>query len=186
LHQYKQFTDFELVDLITENDQKAAFAELMHRHNQLVTSTVLNMVGDMEDTKEVLQQVFIRFYKGLPNFKKNSRISTYLTRIAINQSLNLLKRRQTESRRITTMELTNDFVAATDNVAFEHKEVVQLALLRLKPSYRAVVTLRMISGYSTEETAQILKLPKGTVMSRLKRAMDKLKVIIKEDLNYER
>lgn len=185
MHRYKHLSDFELVDLITRENHKQAFAELMARHNQLITSTVLNMVEDKEDTKEVIQQVFVRFYKSIANFKKQSAVGTYLTRIAINQSLNLLKRRQKYTTRTTSLELAGDVTILATASGFEQREIVHLALMRLNAANRAVVTLRMIDGYSTDETAKILNLPKGTVMSRLKRSMDKLKVILKDDLNYE-
>ena len=67
----------------------------------------------------------------------------------------------------------------------ELKEIVHLGIERLNPKYRAVLVLRLIEGYSTKETARILGLPVGTVLSRLARAQQKLKEILRP-LYWER
>jgi len=61
---------------------------------------------------------------------------------------------------------------------FEIKELINNALQSLQPKYRSVIVLRMMEGYTTKETAKILNLPIGTVLSRLSRAQDKLKEIL--------
>ncbi len=62
----------------------------------------------------------------------------------------------------------------------EARELVQKALQSLEPKFRVIVTMRMLQGYSTKETAEILKLPLGTVLSRLSRAQEQLKEILKK------
>jgi RNA polymerase sigma-70 factor (ECF subfamily) len=109
-----------------------------------------------------------------------------LIRIAINLSINELKRRQ---RRNRFFHVSSEPGIEMESLPAEHsssnpspgqeeiKAFVQQALQKLEPRFRSVIVLRLIDGYSTKETAQILKLPIGTVLSRLARAQMKLKKI---------
>ena len=87
-------SDFQLIDLAINGDDRA-FQHIVERHQRLVATASMNMVGDMDIAQEIGQQTFIRFYKAMHSFKKEAKLSTYLTRIAINLSLNHLKRKQT-------------------------------------------------------------------------------------------
>ncbi len=118
------------------------------------------------------------------SFKKEAKLSTYLTRIAINLSLNHLKRKQSFANRSLDLGKADNVQTASES--FDNKQVVNMALQMLDDKHRYVVILRMIQGYSTNETAILLEIPKGTVLSRLKRGLDKLKKHLKEDLEYEK
>ncbi len=176
--------DFELVDLAIDGDENA-FAQIIKRHKSSVATTAMNMLGDMEDAKEISHQVFIRFYSSLKKYQKQASLNTYLTRITINLCLNFLKRRKNFQNR--SYELNTAMSVSSDNhySDFENKELVNRALQELDDKHRTVIVLRMIKGYSTLETADILQLPKGTILSRLKRGMEKLKLIVEKDYNYE-
>ena len=69
----------------------------------------------------------------------------------------------------------------SSGLSYEDKEVINWALQKLKPEFRAVLVLRLIDGYSTEETAAVMKVPLGTVLSRLARAQKKMKKILTID-----
>lgn len=169
-------TDQELIARARDGDNHA-FAELVKRYESQVAAVVIGMLGNSDAADDVGQEVFIRFYKALRSFRGDAALGTYLTRIAINLSLNELKRRK--RRRLFFSKSENEkpiLEIATDEKpeSFENHELVQTALQKLEPGFRAVVVLRLIEGYSTEETAQALKLPLGTVLSRLSRAQKKL------------
>jgi RNA polymerase sigma-70 factor, ECF subfamily len=177
-----ELDDLELVKRSGEGDN-GAFAKLVGRYQQTVAKTVIGMLGNGADADDVGQQVFIRFYKALNEFRGEAALSTYLTRIAINLSLNELKRKK---------RLSSLFVRPSESIPESHllqsedeedvvdtKELVNKALQRLEPKFRSVVVLRMMQGYSTKETADMLGLPLGTVLSRLSRAQDKLKELLK-------
>ena len=109
-------------------------------------------------------------------------MGTYLTRIAINLSLNELKRRKRQGKyHFTKSDDKIENIPDTKGTFNQNniKEIVQKAIQRLEPKFRAVVVLRLIDGYSSRETAQILNLPIGTVLSRLARGQMKLKAILK-------
>jgi RNA polymerase sigma-70 factor (ECF subfamily) len=164
-----------------QNGDKNAFKELVKQNEQRVAATVIGMLGNCPEADDVGQDTFIRFYQSLNKFRGESSVGTYLTRIAINLSLNELKRRKRRnshffSRGEEKMEKAPDKNDA--NKKKELKQIVHTGIEQLKPKYRAIVVLRLIEGYSTKETAQILRLPVGTVLSRLARAQKKLKEIL--------
>jgi RNA polymerase sigma-70 factor (ECF subfamily) len=169
-------TDHDLIARARGGDNHA-FAELVKRYESQVAAVVIGMLGNSAAADDVGQEVFIRFYKALRSFHGDAALGTYLTRIAINLSLNELKRRK--RRRFFFSKSENEKSLAEIQAdeqpdSFESQQLVQQALQKLEPEFRAVVVLRLIEGYSTEETAKALKLPLGTVLSRLSRAQKKL------------
>ena len=173
--------DYKLVRKALNGD-RYAFGEIVKKNEQLVAKTIIGMLGNTQEAEDVGQEVFIRFYKSMDKYKGDSALSTYLTRIAINLSLNEIKKLQKNQN--VNIENYNYKISADDEV--EKKEItdtVTTALQQLEPEFRSVVILRMIQGYSSKETAQILNLPVGTVLSRLSRAHQKLKSILNKELN---
>jgi RNA polymerase sigma-70 factor (ECF subfamily) len=169
-------TDHDLIARARAGDHQA-FAELIKRYESQVAAAVNGMLGNSEAADDVGQEVFIRFYKALRDFRGDASVGTYLTRIAINLSLNELKRRKRRRFFFANADPVKMNNEAHDDEfsAFENQDLVNEALQQLDPEFRAVVVLRLIEGYSTEETAKILKIPVGTVLSRLSRAEKKLR-----------
>ena len=176
-------TDTELVVQAQKGNQ-LAFRQIVHRHEQQVRSTVLGMLGDTQEAADVAQEVFIRFYQSIEKFRGDAKLGTYLSRIAINLSLNELKRRQRKGRWLTFFKKEDQFDQIEDAYADpkrqDTRQLVQKALQQLEPMYRSVVVLRMIDGYSVKETTEILQLPAGTVASRLSRGQKLLKEILEK------
>ncbi len=128
----------------------------------------------------------MRFWRALHKFRGEAALKTYLTRIAINLSLNEIKRRRRFLDRFISRDRSAD-EAPLAEPAVEGERVVrqrdaraavQAALQQLKPEHRAVVVLRMIEGHSTNETAALLGIRPGTVMSRLSRATQALRPLL--------
>jgi RNA polymerase sigma-70 factor (ECF subfamily) len=176
----QNLTDEKLVSAARQGDQEA-FKELIKRHESRVAATVIGMLGQCPEVEDVGQETFIRFYKNLSKFRGESSLVTYLTRIAINLSLNELKRRKRRAL-LFYQKSPEEIYELPDTKAnaqkSEDKEIVQRAIGNLESKFRAVVVLRLIDGYSTQETAQILHVPVGTVLSRLSRAQKKLKELL--------
>lgn len=172
------------LDLLTKSKKgdETAFRTLVLRYEQQVRATVRGMLGNVGEADDVAQEVFIRFYKAMPDFRGEAALGTYLTRIAINLSLNELKRKQRKNRWMTFFQRGDKTSQIEDTTAHpdrqDTKELVRKALQILEPDFRSVVILRMLDGYSVKETAEILQLPMGTIASRLARAQKKLKVIL--------
>ena len=177
-------SDAELVAKAKAGDE-LAFRQLVQRHEQLVRSTVIGMLGTGPDAEDVAQEVFIRFFRSLVNFRGESKLSTYLCRIAINLSINALKSRQRRYRWLSRVRPGEDEIFelpdhSADPAKRDTREWVHKAIEILAPDFRSVIVLRMIDGYSVRETAEILNIPEGTVASRLTRAQKKLREVFEK------
>ncbi|MDP2481884.1 MAG: sigma-70 family RNA polymerase sigma factor [Candidatus Palauibacterales bacterium] len=178
-------SDRFLIDRARAGDERA-FRELVERYEPRVAATVVGMLGAGDEAEDVGQETFIRLYRSLDRFRGDSSLGTYLTRIAINLSLTALKRRKRRTSRFVSRDERERELPETSvdpRGDLERKETaleVTAAVEALAPDHRAVVVLRMIDGLSTRETAEILGIPAGTVMSRLARAMDRLERALKE------
>jgi RNA polymerase sigma-70 factor (ECF subfamily) len=170
---------------------QAAFRALVERYEGLVAATVTGMLGTGAEADDVGQNTFIRFYQSLDQYRGEGGVAPYLTRIAINLSLNALEKRK---RRLKTFFSREELPPLTDPIhegdqelqQIEWQRIIQRALNRLRPKHRAVVVLRLIDGYSTQETAELLDVPVGTVLSRLARAQKQLKNLLEPYLKeYE-
>ncbi len=174
-------SDIELIALSRQGNM-LAFRQLVQKHEAQIRSTVLGMLGDTSEIEDVTQEVFIRFYRSLDKFREEAALSTYLTRIAINLSLNEIKKRKRKKNWLSSIQKNNsprDLIDhSTDPGRAEMKDLLRRALNTLETDFRVVVVLRLIDGYSVKETAEILNLPVGTVASRLARAQKKLKTIL--------
>jgi len=180
---YRQADENELVKASLKGD-KTAFEEIVSRYRKLVARTVKGMLGDSVFAEDIGQEVFIKLYYSLPEFRGEAKLSTYIQKIAVNLTLNEIKRR----KRFFSM-----FSQKGNNEMYEYEiadhevtekreatELVNKALMSLDPKFRIVLVMRMLQGYSSKETADILKLPLGTVLSRLSRAQEQLKEILQK------
>jgi RNA polymerase sigma-70 factor (ECF subfamily) len=173
-------TDEELVAAAREGDDDAV-RQLVERFEPIVARTVIGMLGDCEEAEDVGQETFIRFYKALPGFRGESSVRTYLTRIAMNLSLNELKRRKKRLARFSKKPIEEYGDVADrkhDGERDIDKERVWMAIQDLDEKFRSVVVLRLMDGYSSEETARMLNVPVGTVLSRLSRAQKRLRHLL--------
>lgn len=174
----------DLVARARQGDRQA-FRKLVEANEDGITATVTAMLGPTGEVDDVVQDVFIKFYETLDQFRGEAAVSTYLKRIAINRSLDALRRRKRSRARFwsrddetTTLPEPSDEATNDAYVHRERERMVHEAIQALPPTHRAVVVLRLIEGYSTEETAQMLNIAYGTVLSRLSRAHDKLKTLL--------
>lgn len=175
-------TDQALVDA-ARGGSEDAFRQLVERYQGRVASVVIRMLGNRPEAEDVGQETFIRFYRGLAGFRGQASVGTYLTRIAINLSLTELKRRRRLSIFVPFTPPGQEHDAPEPDypdprASAEYDDTadrIQKALNELKPDFRSVIVLRLIEGYSTRETAEMLGIPVGTVLSRLRRSQEKLK-----------
>lgn len=176
-------TDEVLLARARDGDAEA-FRQLVERYEGAVATTAIGMLGRGPEAEDVGQETFIRFYRSIERFRGDASLRTYLTRIAMNQALKALKKRQRLRSRFFSRE-ENPTDAALEPVEprddigeRERREMVQNALQVLTPEHRSVVVLRILEGFDTKETARMLGVPQGTVMSRLSRALEKLEHVL--------
>jgi RNA polymerase sigma-70 factor (ECF subfamily) len=175
---YREFSDEFLVNASRQGNHEA-FEVLVNRYKRMVARTVKGMLGDSVFSEDIGQEVFIKLYYSLSGYRGDAKLSTYIQKIAVNLTLNEIKRRKRFFSLFTHKadnELYEYEIAGEDvESKYDAKTTVENALETLEPKFRTVVIMRMLQGYSTKETAEILKLPVGTVLSRLSRAQDQLR-----------
>lgn len=139
---------------------------------QRVFRLLVRMVG-INDAEDVLQQVFLKVFRTLGQFNGQSRFETWLYRVAVNESLQHLRK----LRRRSWVSLDCDCMdsAPGHERELDYKELLERALSRLATDLRVLFVLREIEGQSYEEIAEALRIPEGTVASRLCRARQLLK-----------
>lgn len=152
-----------------------AFEALLGRHERIVFNVALRMVGNQEDARDVAQSVFLKVYQNLGRFDPRFPFRSWVSRIAINESLNLLHRRRDDGEPIDETWPSTDRDPRDIASSGEVSRTVGKALRSLKPDYRAVVILRHYLDCSYQDMASILEIPEKTVKSRLFTARQQLR-----------
>jgi RNA polymerase sigma-70 factor, ECF subfamily len=166
--------------------QEAAFRKLVLRHQRRAFAIAFGFLRDENDAREVVQEAFLRVYKGLATFEGQSSFFTWLYRIVTNLSIDLMRkpgRKATEldENRPEDPEGELALVSRVDGAdpvdVMRRKEIanrIQTALEALPPYHRAVILMREVEGLSYEEMAAAMDVSKGTIMSRLFHARQKM------------
>ncbi len=164
---------------LAKNGDHFAFRQLVRALEPKVATTVIGMLGNCPEADDIGQEAFLRFYRALGKIREPEKCESFITRIAINLSLNELKKRKRRLSIFRRPSQNEEFESKTNAIETqETKELVQNAIQKLDIEFRAVVVLRILDGYSVKETAEILKIPEGTVLSRLSRGQKKLKTVL--------
>ncbi len=165
----------------------AAFEQLMRRHNRALYRTARSIVKDDAEAEDVLQEAYILAFRGMAGFRGEASMSTWLTRIVINEAI-------ARSRRRNRADIIQfDGEAAMD----ERNEPPEQALLRsearrlierkidgLPDAFRTVFVLRALEEMSVEETAACLDIPEATVRTRFFRARGLLREALSRELDH--
>jgi RNA polymerase sigma-70 factor (ECF subfamily) len=189
-------SDESLVARAQGND-KAAFRLLIERHQRRIYQLALGILKQHEEAMDVVQETFIKVHQHLPGFKGDAAFSTWTYRIAYNLSIDAL-RKNSRGERVDVDEttLTDEGThyepyatgSASPQKAMLRGELsveLQRALASLGENHRAILILREVDGLSYEELSDVLKIPKGTVMSRLFHARHKMQEALRDYLNDE-
>lgn len=168
---------------------RAAFRKLVERHQRRAFSIALSLVRDENDARELVQDAFLRVYKGLHSFQGTSSFFTWLYRIITNLSIDLIRKPGRQVAELDdgrtevdeSQEIDFPFLSRVDGAdpadVVRRREIggrLQKALDALPPYHRGVIVMREIEGLSYEEMAQAMGVSKGTIMSRLFHARQKL------------
>lgn len=182
-----------LVARCAEGDQ-AACAELVAEHQRMVYQLAFHLLGDRDEALDLSQDVFMRVFRTLPQFRGRSQLRTWIYRIVVNQARNRQRwwRRRHRASQIsldqhleTHGEPSGNPHVAPDSVLAQKQLASRLrrALGALPFDQRSVVVLREIDGLSYEEIAFSLGVTLGTVKSRLTRARRALRDVLQEPLS---
>jgi RNA polymerase sigma-70 factor (ECF subfamily) len=167
-------TDEELVRRSKEDDERA-FGELVSRYESKVYSLALRMVRNPEDAEDVLQDTFLRAYRGIKSFQGASTFSTWIYRITANSALMRLRKKQLPTVSIEDQDERETPGPAEQLMTQELQQEMDAAIESLPPEFQQVFILRDVEERSNAEVAEILDLSVAAVKSRLHRARLKVR-----------
>ena len=188
LRQSEASDDAELCERIRGGD-RAAFEQLMRRHNRTLFRTARAILRDDAEAEEAVQDAYLRAYRALPAFRGEAKLSTWLVRIAANEALT---RRRKQARRGALAPVVGLEHAAQARTRegprdqAERRELGRLIEARidgLPDLFRGVFVLRAVEELSVEETAAALDIPPATVRSRFFRARAQLRAALSRDID---
>jgi len=186
--------DEELMQKIKGGDMQA-FDLLVNRWEHRVFNLIHKIIGDVETSKDIRQEVLLRVYQSAKRYRANSHFKPWLYRVAVNSSISEL--RKLKRRRTLPLTMTyrhnNGEEQPLENVLpdpnpqpdemvqrEEMAEYIQDALQRLPDEQRVVVVLRHYEGLKFHQIASILNCPLGTVKSRMRHGLERLRTMLKD------
>ena len=182
----KALEDFDLIDkAVIEKDQQA-YAMLMKRYKKAVYFMILKMIRDADDAEDLTMEAFAKAFRNLHKFKKDYTFSTWLFRIATNNTIDFIRKKKLKTMSLNTTMSDDGGNAVTidveddDNnpqdeyIRSQRIEMVRIFVDKLPAKYRKLVQLRYFDELSYEEIAQELEKPLGTVKAQLHRSRELL------------
>ena len=185
-----------LVTALSQGSEDA-YEILIQRYQQPVYSLVCRLMNDPGDTPDIVQEVFLKVFRNVGAFRGNSSLKTWIYRIAVNEAYNHRRwfcRHQRQEVALGSEEGTPNYAGGmTDpgrspfEQAADHetRALVEQALEKLNPKFRAAVVLRDIEDLSYEDIATVLDVSLGTVKSRIMRGREALRKVLEGRLELE-
>jgi RNA polymerase sigma-70 factor (ECF subfamily) len=187
----KALEDFRLIDMAVGGDDKA-YAKLLQRYKRPVYHVILKMVRNVDDAEDLTMESFSKAFRSLHRFKKDFTFSTWLFRIATNNTIDHIRK-----KKINTLSIENTYtddgggavsIDIEDNqnlnpqdetIRAQKEEIMNVIVNMLPTKYQKLVRLRYFHELSYEEIADELEAPLGTVKAQLHRARELLYDLVK-------
>ena len=181
-----QKTDFELIEAF-KNGDVSGFNELVRRYQEKVYWIARRTVGSHQDADDVVQDVFIRVYNGLKNFRGDANIYTWLYRITVNVSLNAIRKKRIKEF-IPYDELLEGLLLGSSRAddpiqKQEYQTILEKAIDRLPAKQKLVFNMRFNDELTYEEMAKILKKSVGGTKANYFHAMKKISEYVRREMN---
>lgn len=186
-----------LIARLVSRDERA-FTELMQVYGRRVSALVFRMLGNRAEAEDLTQEVFVQVFKAIGTFRGDSKLSTWIYRIAVNLCKNRSKYNRVRhageqdeleavAERVPLGDGTRANVAKVERpdeamAGRQVEKIVQDAIARIDPTFRECLVLRDVEELSYEEIGEITGLPPGTVKSRIFRARAQLKEMVEREL----
>ncbi len=192
----KALEDFRLIDQAVQANDEQAYARLMQRYKRPVYHMILKMVRNVDDAEDLTIESFAKAFKSLHKFKKDFTFSTWLFRIATNNTIDFIRRKKLNTLSISSAYTDSEGEAVSIEVEDENlnpqeqtikmqkEELMQIFVDKLPPKYQKLVRLRYFEELSYEEIAQELEAPLGTVKAQLHRARELLYEMMKNKRDH--
>jgi RNA polymerase sigma factor (sigma-70 family) len=191
----KALEDFKLIDQAVAGDEKA-YARLLQRYRRPVYHMVLKMVRNVDDAEDLTIESFAKAFRSLSKFKKDFTFSTWLFRIATNNTIDYIRKKKIntlsientftdddgQSVSIDVEDLNND--PQEEAIRTQKEELIQVFVNMLPAKYQKLVRLRYFHELSYEEIAEEIEAPLGTVKAQLHRARELMFELIKNKKDH--
>ncbi len=188
----ERLTDTELIHRTQAGDMRALEA-LMRRHNRTLYRTARAILRDDAEAEDVVQEAYLKAYKALGSFRAESKLSTWLVRIAANKAL-MRRRKNARTAAVVPMDaaaagaqweepMSDEAGPERNALGGEMRELLEKRIDALPDGYRAVFVLRALEELTVEETAAALDIPEATVRTRYFRARGLLRESLARDID---
>lgn len=192
----KALEDFRLVDMAVGGDDKA-YAKLLQRYRRPVYHVILKMVRNVDDAEDLMMESFSKAFRSLHRFKKDFTFSTWLFRIATNNTIDFIRR-----KKINTLSIENTYTdddggsvsidiedkgnlnPQEEFIGAQKEQIMQEVVNMLPPKYQKLVRLRYFHELSYEEIAAEIEAPLGTVKAQLHRARELMYDLVKNSKEH--
>ncbi len=173
-----------------QNGNKQAFEELVRRYQHQVGNIIYLTLGNREEVEDVSQEVFIRVHKSLPRFEFDSSFFSWIYRITVNLCIDEIRKKK--AKRILSLDFLTEGTLekerkvkrqelASDNLlSQEKKEVIRAALRKISVDHRQIIVMREYQDLSYKEISDTLTISLQAVKSRLFRAREELRALLKD------
>lgn len=188
----KALEDFKLIDAAVSGLDEQAYADLMKRYKKPVYHMILKMVRNVDDAEDLTIEAFAKAFKNLHKFKKDFTFSTWLFRIATNNTIDFIRKKRLDTMSLNTSFKDDNGEAVTIDVQDEKTlnpqeeaikaqkiDLVHMFVGKLPAKYQRLVKLRYFDELSYDEIAQELDAPLGTVKAQLHRARELMYDLVK-------
>lgn len=171
----EKITDEELVNKIKKD--KNLYEELVDRYQTKLSRYINYLIHDEDVALDVVQNTFIKAYVNLNGFDTNKKFSSWIYRIAHNESMNVIKKNKKEIRIDENFDIPEDSNIEEEFDKKEMSKIVGVCIKKLPEKYSEVLILYFLDDKSYEEISDILRIPVGTVGIRIKRGKEMMKKI---------
>ncbi len=187
----KALEDFRLIDLAVEHDDEQAFAKLLQRYKRPVYHMILKMIRNVDDAEDLTIESFAKAFKSLHKFKKDFTFSTWLFRIATNNTIDFIRKKKLKTLSLDNTYTDDDGAPVSIDIEDENLNpqeisikkqkaaLIQVFVDKLPAKYQRLVRLRYFQELAYEEIAKELGAPLGTVKAQLHRARELLYEMVK-------
>ncbi|MEP1780131.1 sigma-70 family RNA polymerase sigma factor [Reichenbachiella sp.] len=188
----KALKDFKLIDHAVNEGDEQAFAELMERYKRPVYHMILKMFRYSDDAEDLTIAAFAKAFKNLHKFKKDYTFSTWLFRIATNNTIDFIRKKKLNTFSLNTSFTDDGGESVTidvedknlnpqeETIKGQKIELVRMFVSKLPPKYQRLVRLRYFDELSYDEIAKTLDAPLGTVKAQLHRARELMYDLVKD------
>ncbi|MDB5291372.1 MAG: rpoE [Phycisphaerales bacterium] len=177
--------DIELARRAADGDA-GAFHALMDRHAQDLFRLARSLSKTTQDAEDIVQEVFVAAYRGIGKFNGNASLRTWLSGILVRQAAKSWHKNR-HSRAAVALDAVGEShrdgrrnAVSSGAAAVDYRLDLTAVLPKLAPEHREVLVLREVQGLSYAQIGQTLKIPQGTVESRIHRARNELRELLKE------